>query len=92
MIKLTAIAISIMTMLGGHYAVAAEPIEVITPAKITEPEKVELGKMLFSNPDCRNQALSPVILAIIFLLAALMPCPHRLATIGRRVQLTHQPC
>ncbi|MEL4428863.1 cytochrome-c peroxidase [Shewanella mangrovisoli] len=50
MIKLTAIAISIMAMLGGHYAVAAEPIEVITPAKITEPEKVELGKMLFFEP------------------------------------------
>ncbi|MFV0594629.1 cytochrome-c peroxidase [Shewanella sp.] len=50
MIKLTAITISIMAMLGGNYAVAAEPIEVITPVKITEPEKVELGKMLFFEP------------------------------------------
>ncbi|MGI2260166.1 cytochrome-c peroxidase [Shewanella sp. GXUN23E] len=28
----------------------AEPIQVIEPAKITEPEKVELGKMLYFEP------------------------------------------
>ncbi len=50
MIKLTSIAITIAVMLSGSYAVAAEPIEAITPAKITEPEKVELGKMLFFEP------------------------------------------
>nr|3O5C_A Chain A, Cytochrome c551 peroxidase [Shewanella oneidensis]3O5C_B Chain B, Cytochrome c551 peroxidase [Shewanella oneidensis]3O5C_C Chain C, Cytochrome c551 peroxidase [Shewanella oneidensis]3O5C_D Chain D, Cytochrome c551 peroxidase [Shewanella oneidensis] len=33
-----------------HHHGGAEPIEVITPAKITEPEKVELGKMLFFEP------------------------------------------
>lgn len=50
MIKLTSIAISITAMLASTYIIAAEPIEVITPAKITEPEKVELGKMLFFEP------------------------------------------
>ncbi|MGL4220642.1 MAG: diheme cytochrome c5 peroxidase CcpA [Shewanella sp.] len=50
MTKLTAIAITLTAMFASSYAVAAEPIEVITPAKITEPEKVELGKMLFFEP------------------------------------------
>lgn len=50
MTKLTAIAITLTAIFASSYAVAAEPIEVITPAKITEPEKVELGKMLFFEP------------------------------------------
>ncbi|MGL4746937.1 MAG: diheme cytochrome c5 peroxidase CcpA [Shewanella sp.] len=50
MTKLTAIAITLTAMFASSSAVAAEPIEVITPAKITEPEKVELGKMLFFEP------------------------------------------
>lgn len=50
MTKLTAIAITLTAMFASSYAVAAEPIEVITPAKITEPEKVDLGKMLFFEP------------------------------------------
>lgn len=50
MTKLTAIAITLTAILASSYTVAAEPIEVITPAKITEPEKVELGKMLFFEP------------------------------------------
>ncbi|GGN03614.1 diheme cytochrome c5 peroxidase CcpA [Shewanella xiamenensis] len=50
MTKLTAIAITLTAILASSYAVAAEPIEVISPAKITEPEKVELGKMLFFEP------------------------------------------
>ncbi|MGI1988354.1 cytochrome-c peroxidase [Shewanella glacialipiscicola] len=50
MIKLTAIAIIITGILANTHAVAAEPIEVIKAVKITEPEKVELGKMLFFEP------------------------------------------
>lgn len=50
MTKLTAIAITLTAIVASSYAVAAEPIEVISPAKITEPEKVELGKMLFFEP------------------------------------------
>ena len=50
MIKLTAIAIIITGILVNAHAVAAEPIEVIKAVKITEPEKVELGKMLFFEP------------------------------------------
>ena len=50
MTKLTAIAITLTAIVVSSYAVAAEPIEVISPAKITEPEKVELGKMLFFEP------------------------------------------
>lgn len=50
MMKLTTIAIilaSILSVSGSH---ASEPIQVIKPAVITEPEKVELGKMLFFEP------------------------------------------
>lgn len=36
MTKLTAIAITLTAIFASSYAVAAEPIEVITPAKITE--------------------------------------------------------
>lgn len=50
MTKLTSIAIFIAGMLASAHAISAEPIEVITTAKITEPEKVELGKMLFFEP------------------------------------------
>ncbi len=50
MTKLTSIAIFIAGMLASTHAISAEPIEVITAAKITEPEKVELGKMLFFEP------------------------------------------
>lgn len=50
MIKLTAIAIIITGILANTQTVAAEPIEVIKAVKITEPEKVELGKMLFFEP------------------------------------------
>lgn len=50
MTKLTSIAIFIAGMLTSIHAISAEPIEVITAAKITEPEKVELGKMLFFEP------------------------------------------
>ncbi|MGI2064835.1 cytochrome-c peroxidase [Shewanella sp. MF08487] len=50
MIKLTAIAIIITGILANSQTVAAEPIEVIKAVKITEPEKVELGKMLFFEP------------------------------------------
>lgn len=50
MTKLTSIAIFIAGMLASAHAISAEPIEVITAAKITEPEKVELGKMLFFEP------------------------------------------
>ncbi|MCL1091962.1 cytochrome-c peroxidase [Shewanella profunda] len=50
MTKLTSIAIFIAGMFACTHAIGAEPIEVITAAKITEPEKVELGKMLFFEP------------------------------------------
>lgn len=50
MTKLTSIAIFIAGMFACAHATSAEPIEVIAAAKITEPEKVELGKMLFFEP------------------------------------------
>lgn len=50
MTKLTSIAIVIAGLCASANTIAAEPIQVITPAKITEPEKVELGKMLFFEP------------------------------------------
>lgn len=50
MLKLTVIATFIASVFSASYAIGAEPIEVIPAAKITEPEKVELGKMLFFEP------------------------------------------
>ncbi|MGI2070895.1 cytochrome-c peroxidase [Shewanella baltica] len=50
MIKLTSIAIFIAGIFASAHAISAEPIEVIKAVKVTEPEKVELGKMLFFEP------------------------------------------
>lgn len=50
MTKLTSIAIFIAGIFASAYAISAEPIEVIKAVKVTEPEKVELGKMLFFEP------------------------------------------
>lgn len=36
-----------------------EPIKPIEPAKVSEPDKVELGKKLFSIRACRDQASYP---------------------------------
>ncbi|MCL1037590.1 cytochrome-c peroxidase [Shewanella submarina] len=46
-VTLTSLCISIAL---SAPAFAAEPIQVIEPAKITQPEKVELGKMLYFEP------------------------------------------
>lgn len=50
MTKLTSIAIFIAGIFASVHAISAEPIEVIKAVKVTEPEKVELGKMLFFEP------------------------------------------
>lgn len=52
MTKLTSIALMIASMcsISTSTSYASEPIEVIKPAVITNPEKVELGKMLFFEP------------------------------------------
>ncbi|MCT8987926.1 cytochrome-c peroxidase [Shewanella phaeophyticola] len=50
MTKLTSIALIIASMFSISTSYASEPIEVIKPAVITNPEKVELGKMLFFEP------------------------------------------
>lgn len=50
MTKLTSIALMIASMFSISTSYASEPIEVIKPAVITNPEKVELGKMLFFEP------------------------------------------
>ncbi|GLS85026.1 cytochrome-c peroxidase [Paraferrimonas haliotis] len=50
MTKLHSIAIVISAVLAAPLSAAQEPIQVIEPAKITAPEKVELGKMLFFEP------------------------------------------
>lgn len=50
MTKLTSIAIFIAGIFASAHAISAEPIEVIKAVKVTEPEKVELGKMLFFEP------------------------------------------
>ncbi|MEZ9138874.1 MULTISPECIES: cytochrome-c peroxidase [unclassified Shewanella] len=50
MTKLTSVAILIASIFSISTSQASEPIEVIKPAVITEPEKVELGKMLFFEP------------------------------------------
>lgn len=42
--------LAILAAMCAAPAVAKEPIEIIQPAKITAPEKVELGKMLFFEP------------------------------------------
>lgn len=50
MTKLTSIAIFIAGIFASAHAISTEPIEVIKAVKVTEPEKVELGKMLFFEP------------------------------------------
>lgn len=50
MIKLIPVAIMLASMLSMSAASASEPIEPIKPAVITNPDKVELGKMLFFEP------------------------------------------
>lgn len=50
MIKLTPVAIILASLLSMSAASAGEPIEPIKPAVITNPDKVELGKMLFFEP------------------------------------------
>lgn len=50
MTKLTSIAIFIAGIFASAHAISAEPIEVIKAVKVTEPDKVELGKMLFFEP------------------------------------------
>ena len=44
------LCLAILAAMSAAPAVAKEPIEIIKPAKITAPEKVELGKMLFFEP------------------------------------------
>ncbi|MCL1074874.1 cytochrome-c peroxidase [Shewanella dokdonensis] len=48
--KYQALMLALSATIGSHWANAAEPIETIQPIKITEPEKVELGKMLYFEP------------------------------------------
>ncbi|NRD74479.1 cytochrome-c peroxidase [Shewanella sp. VB17] len=43
-------AFGIFTSICASSVLAKEPIDIIKPALITEPEKVELGKMLFFEP------------------------------------------
>ncbi|MFS1421670.1 cytochrome-c peroxidase [Shewanella sp. 10N.286.48.B5] len=50
MTKLTTVAVMLASIFSISTSQASEPIEVIMPAVITEPEKVELGKMLFFEP------------------------------------------
>jgi len=44
------LAFAVVSAILTTAAVAKEPIEIIPPAKITAPEKVELGKMLYFEP------------------------------------------
>ncbi|MBW8183810.1 cytochrome-c peroxidase [Shewanella sp. NR704-98] len=44
------IALAVLAAICASPVMAKEPIEIIKPANITEPEKVELGKMLFFEP------------------------------------------
>ncbi|MDX1280219.1 cytochrome-c peroxidase [Shewanella colwelliana] len=48
--QLSTFSIAVITTLASHSLFAQEPIAIIEPAKITQPEKVELGKMLFFEP------------------------------------------
>ncbi len=50
MTRLSTIAVMLASLFTASAVQAAEPIDIIKPAKITEPEKVELGKMLFFEP------------------------------------------
>ncbi|MEZ9537152.1 cytochrome-c peroxidase [Shewanella sp. 10N.286.51.B8] len=50
MTKLTTVAVMLASIFSISTSQASEPIKVIKPAVITEPEKVELGKMLFFEP------------------------------------------
>ncbi|MCL1058107.1 cytochrome-c peroxidase [Shewanella gelidimarina] len=50
MIKLTTLTIAIAAICSASSFAASEPIEIIPAAVITNPEKVELGKMLFFEP------------------------------------------
>lgn len=47
--RFSSVSLAIITIFSTA-AMAQEPIEIIEPAKITAPEKVELGKMLFFEP------------------------------------------
>ncbi|WOT03825.1 cytochrome-c peroxidase [Shewanella youngdeokensis] len=49
-ITATALAAAITTIFAASCSVAKEPIQIIPAAVITNPEKVELGKMLFFEP------------------------------------------
>jgi len=44
------LCLAILAAMSAAPVVAKEPIEILKPAKITAPEKVELGKMLFFEP------------------------------------------
>ncbi|MCH1926281.1 cytochrome-c peroxidase [Shewanella sp. C32] len=46
----TSILMLTLSALSVGFSAAAEPIKIIQPAKITEPDKVELGKMLYFEP------------------------------------------
>ncbi|MGZ9897465.1 cytochrome-c peroxidase [Shewanella gaetbuli] len=48
--KISTLSLLIASVMLTATAKAEEPIEIIKPAVITEPEKVELGKMLFFEP------------------------------------------
>ncbi|MCL1141350.1 cytochrome-c peroxidase [Shewanella gaetbuli] len=50
MAKISTLSLLIASVMLTATAKAEEPIEIIKPAVITEPEKVELGKMLFFEP------------------------------------------
>ncbi|MCL1048047.1 cytochrome-c peroxidase [Shewanella abyssi] len=50
MIKLTTLTIAIAAICSACSFAASEPIKIIPAAVITNPEKVELGKMLFFEP------------------------------------------
>ena len=49
-LSLAPLTLAIIASLSAVQAEANEPISIIKPAVITEPEKVELGKMLFFEP------------------------------------------
>ncbi|QUN07274.1 cytochrome-c peroxidase [Shewanella yunxiaonensis] len=48
--KYQALMLALSAIIGNQVANAAEPIEIIQPVKITDPDKVELGKMLYFEP------------------------------------------
>lgn len=50
MTKLSILTIAMTTVFSATVFAASEPIEIIPAAVITNPEKVELGKMLFFEP------------------------------------------